>query len=139
MLYPLYILILYLLLPLNSLVDLITILVFFIAFNEDERFSIIFAFFSGLLLDLHNPVKFGLNTIVFTALSQVLIYVKKYVAKGLVPIFFTFLIFFILRIFIITLAAPGAFRIINILATIVLFLPLSAILNKVFRRSWTKT
>jgi cell shape-determining protein MreD len=139
MLYPLYILILYLLLPLNSLVDLVTILIFFIAFNEDERFSIIFAFFSGLLLDLYNPVKFGLNTIVFTALSQVLIYVKKYVAKGLIPVFFTFLIFFVLRIFIITLAAPGAFRILNILATIILFLPLSAILNKVFRRSWTKT
>jgi hypothetical protein len=139
MIYPLYFLILYLILPLNSLVDLITILIFFVAFNENEKFSIIFAFFCGLLIDLYNPVKFGLNTIVFTVLSQILIYVKKYVAKGLVPVFFTFLIFYLLRVLIITLAAPGAFRIVSILITIFLFLPLSALLNNVFRRSWMKT
>jgi hypothetical protein len=139
MLYPVYILILYLFLPLNSRADLITILVFFLVFNEDERFSVFFAFFSGLLIDLYNPVKFGLNTVVFTVLSQSLIYLKKYVAKGLIPIFFTFLMFFLLRVFIITLAAPGTFRLIAILATIALFLPLTAIFNKIFRRSWMKT
>jgi cell shape-determining protein MreD len=139
MIYPLYFLILYLALPLNSLVDLITILIFFVAFNEHDKFSIIFAFFCGLLVDLYNPLKFGLNTIVLTVLSQILIYVRKYVAKGLSPVFFTFLIFYLLRVFIITLAAPGAFRIVNVLITIVLFLPLSALMNKFLRRSWMKT
>jgi hypothetical protein len=139
MIYPLYFLILYLLLPFNSLIDLITILIFFIAFNENEKFSIIFAFFCGLLIDLYNPVKFGLNTIVLTVLSQILVYVKKYVAKGLIPIFFTFLIFYLLRIFIVTLAAPGVFHLISILVTVILFLPLSALLNRMFRRSWMKT
>lgn len=136
MLYPVYVLILYILLPLNSLVDLISILIFFVAFNEDERFAVLFAFFSGLLIDLYNPIKLGLNTLVLTILSQSLVYLKKYVAKGLSPVFVTYLAFFLLRVIIITLAAPGSFRLLNILITIAVFLPFSYALNQVFRRSW---
>jgi cell shape-determining protein MreD len=138
MLYPVYVLILYILLPLNSLADLITVLVFFIAFNEDERFSVLFAFFSGLLIDLYNPIKLGLNALVLTVLSQSLIYLKKYVAKGLSPVFVTYLAFFLLRVFIVTLAAPGTFRLFNVLITIAAFLPLSYALNRMFRRSWMR-
>ncbi len=45
---------------------------------------------AGLLLDLFNPVKIGLQTMTFTVLGQSLIFVRKFVAKGLLPITATF-------------------------------------------------
>lgn len=136
--YLLYFFLLYVFLPLNAFVDLIAITVFFIIFHEPEQYALIFAFFAGLLLDLFQPVKLGLHTMLFTTLGQSLIFLRKFVAKGLIPITATFFIFFIVRTAALAFAVYRNFSFPVFLTTMTGFLPLYLLYHRLMLGSWTK-
>ncbi len=136
--YFLYILLLYIALPFNFTIDLITILIFFMIFSEDEKFAIIFAFFAGLLIDLYNPVYLGLNMLVNTLLTQLLIYLKRYVAQRPIIILANFTIFYSAKIVITHLALAAPLKIQPIVITTIVFLPLFLSLNRVIHGVWMK-
>ena len=136
--YLLYVLLLYVFLPLNAFLDLITIMIFFIVFHEDERFALIFAFSAGLFLDLFNPVKLGLQTMVLTVLGQSLIFVRKFVAKGVLPITATVMVFYLIRVVTLTVAVPGTFSLAAVIATLAGFLPVYLAFNRITLGSWMK-
>lgn len=136
--YILYIILLYLIIPFNLHVDAITILLFFIALNEDERFCLIFSFFAGLLIDLYYPAVLGINALIFIVLVQTLLYVKKYIARTAVVRIGLFAIFYLARVILThaTVSFPISFY--NIILTIICFFPMYAILSKVISKTWTK-
>lgn len=136
--YPIYILLLYLFLPFNFRIDLIVVLIFYIILNENERFAIVFAFFSGLLIDLYNPVILGLNTLIYTLLTQVLIYLKKYIAKDVLTTSLTFVSFYVVKLLAVNIAFLTQFKIVTIIITIMVFLPVFLLLNKMLFRVWMK-
>jgi rod shape-determining protein MreD len=134
-----YFVLLYLFLPFNANVDFIIILIFFIIFNEDEKFALIFSFFCGLLIDLYYPVFLGVSTFLFTLLAQLLIYLKKYITRKLVTTFITFTIFYIVKVVALYIAFASPIRIHLIPLTIISFLPLFFVLNRITYGIWMKT
>ena len=136
--YFIYIILLYIFLPFNFSIDLITTLVFFVIFNEDERFTLVFAFLAGLLVDLYNPVKLGANVLVYLILAQALLYLKKYIAQSLLAIVATFSIFYLLKIIVIHLALSSPLKIQPTIITIITFLPIFWVLNKLLYRVWMR-
>jgi cell shape-determining protein MreD len=137
--YIIYIFLLYLFLPFSSNIDLVTLLLFFIIFNEDHRFALFFSFLIGLLVDLYNPVFLGINMLVYLILTQSLLYIKKYIAQNLATIFGTFTIFYVIKVTVIhiVLTAPFAFQ--PVITTIIAFLPFFFILNRLAHGVWMKT
>lgn len=136
--YALYVLLLYVFLPLNAFIELIPILIFFTVFHEDERFALVFAFGAGLLLDLYDPAKLGLQTMVATVLGQSLIFVRKFVAKGVLPITATFTAFYLVRVAALNIAAPGTCSLWAVIATLAGFLPVYLAFNRIALGSWMK-
>jgi len=134
----LYFILSYFCLPFNSTIDFISILVYFIILNEDERFSIIFAFFAGLLLDLYYPVSFGLNMLIFLILGQILIFLKKYFVREPLTLIFIFTTFYLLRIFLVYVINGVAFNITTLISTIIFSLPIVYILNKICFSVWMR-
>ncbi len=137
--YALYLILLYVFLLINSYVDLITVLIFFIAFNEEERFALIFSFFAGLLIDLYNPFYLGLNALVFTILVQLLIMVKRYIAQIIGIILTTFIVFFVAKLLILHAALGSATQLRSSILTIVVFVPAFLMLNRIINHAWMKT
>ncbi len=137
--YLLYFLLLYIALPFNWAVDFITIIGFFIIFNEDEHFALIFAFFSGLLLDLYNPAGLGKNALIYTILTQGLLYAKKYISQDLLATLATFTIFLLVKIVFTQLIHPGYFSLPQLILTIGLFIPIQLMLNRIKYRIWMKS
>jgi len=136
--YLLYFLLLYLFLPFNLVLDLLAILLFFIIFNEIEWFALVFAFYTGLLIDLYSPSHLGLNALVYVILGQALLYIKRYIAKDLVTILMTFVVFFLVKIVVIEIAANSQLRLLAIVLTITLCLPMYLVMNKLLFRIWMK-
>ncbi|MGQ9464776.1 MAG: rod shape-determining protein MreD [bacterium] len=134
----LYFVLAYLFLPLNKTIDFITILVYFIILNEDERFSIAFAFFAGLLIDLYYPVSLGLNIMIFLILCQALIFLKKYFLREPFTLTFVFSIFYLLRILINFVVNGMTFHFASMIFTIIFSLPVIYLLNKICFRVWMK-
>ncbi|MGQ9664434.1 MAG: rod shape-determining protein MreD [bacterium] len=134
----LYFVLAYLFLPLNKTIDFITILVYFIILNEDERFSIAFAFFAGLLIDLYYPVSLGLNIMIFLILCQALIFLKKYFLREPFTLTFVFSIFYLLRILINFVVNGKTFHFASMIFTIIFSLPVIYLLNKICFRVWMK-
>ncbi len=137
--YILYFILLYLTLPFNWVIDFIAIFGFFIIFNEDEHFALIYLFFSGLLLDLYNPSALGKNTLIYTLLAQGLIYTKKYISHNLITTLAAFTVFFALKTLLIQLTHPGYFTILQIILTEILFIPAFLILNRIKYGIWMKS
>lgn len=137
--YIIYIILLYIFLPFNFSVDLITILIFFIISNEDTKFALIFSFFTGLLIDLYNPANFGMNILVYLVLTQSLLYMKKYIAQNLATTLGTFVIFYVAKIVIIHIALLSPLKIYPITTTIIVFVPFFLILNRLVNGVWMKT
>jgi rod shape-determining protein MreD len=137
--YIIYILLLYLFLPFSYNIDLVTLLLFFIIFNEDQRFALIFSFLIGLLVDLYTPVSLGINMLVYLILTQSLLSVKKYIAQNLATVFVTFTIFYVIKVTTvhIVLTSSPAFQ--PIITTIIAFLPFFFILNRLVHGVWMKT
>lgn len=135
----LYFFLAYLFLPLNRTIDLITILVYFIILNEDERFSIAFAFFAGLLIDLYYPVSLGLNIMIFLILCQALIFFKKYFMRQPFTLIFVFSIFYLLRILINFVANGMISHFTSMIFTIIFSLPVICLLNRICFKVWMKS
>lgn len=134
-----YFVLVYFFLPINSSIDFITILVYFIILNEDEKFSILFAFFAGLLIDLYYPALLGLNMMIFLILSEVLIFLKKYFVREPFTLIFVFTVFYLLRVLLVFALSGLTFYITTIILTIIISLPLICLLNKICFRVWMKS
>ncbi len=134
----LYFILVYFFIPINSAVDLLTILVYFVALNEDNIFSILFAFFVGLLMDLYYPVSIGVNMLIFLILTQGLVFIKKYLVREPLTLIIVFTIFYSVRV-LTAYVIPG--RIImwnNAFLTIIFALPVIFILQKICFNVWIR-
>lgn len=134
--YAVYLLLLYIFLPFNSTFDFITILLFFVIFNEHEWFALVFAFFSGLLVDLYYPTHLGLNALLFTILAQILLIIRKYIARDLVIIALTFAVFYLTKIIVISITTGGPIRSGVFIFTLILGLPIYLLMSRLFYRAW---
>uniref|UniRef100_A0A7C4TJI3 Rod shape-determining protein MreD n=1 Tax=candidate division WOR-3 bacterium TaxID=2052148 RepID=A0A7C4TJI3_UNCW3 len=134
-----YLLLLYIFIPFNQKIDIISILIFFVILNESPVFSVVFSFFAGLLLDLYYPVALGMNAMFHTILAQGLSYVKKYLIQEPLPILIIFTIFYILKVLLTFIFVISEIHLAKILLTIFTFLPIFIILNKIFYRVWSRS
>ncbi len=137
--YILYIVLLYVFLPFNLYIDLIAILIFFIAFQEDDRFVLLFSFFAGLLTDLYYPVVLGINMLIYIILVQTLIYIKRYIVHSPVVVFAIFMTFYLTKIVIMHLILSAPLVIQPIIITTIVFSPIFILLNRLFYKRWIKT
>jgi len=136
--YLLYILALYLSLPFNSTIEISTIIVFFVIVREDARFALIFAFFTGLLIDLYYPIRLGVNTLVYISLSEILIYLKKYLVLNPLTTIATFTVLYLvktaaLNVFISVHIDPS-----RVILTILTFFPILFLLDRIGFGIWIK-
>jgi len=136
--YILYIVLLYVFLPFNLYIDLIAILIFFIAFQEDDRFVLLFSFFAGLLIDLYYPVVLGINMLIYIILVQTLIYIKRYIVHSPVVVFAIFMSFYLTKIVIMHLILSAPLVIQSIIITTIVFSPIFILLNRLFYKRWIK-
>lgn len=136
--YILYIGLLYVFLPFNLYIDLIAILIFFIAFQEDDRFVLLFSFFAGLLIDLYYPVVLGINMLIYIILVQTLIYIKRYIIHSPVVVFAIFMTFYLTKIVIMHLILSAPLVIQPIIITTIVFFPIFILLNRLFYKRWIK-
>lgn len=136
--YILYIVLLYVFLPFNLYIDLIAILIFFIAFQEDDRFVLLFSFFAGLLIDLYYPVVLGINMLFYIILVQTLIYIKRYIVHSPVVVFAIFMTFYLTKIVIMHLILSAPLVIQPIIITTIVFSPIFILLNRLFYKRWIK-
>ncbi len=137
--FVLYFVLIYIFIPLNSTVDLISMLVFFVVLNEDPKFSIIFAFFSGLVFDLYYPISLGLNILIFLGLSEVLLYLRKYFIKEPLTLLFIFTVYYIFRLLLVYVLSGAGINVTSMFITIMLSLPVFYMLNRICFRVWMKT
>lgn len=137
--YIAYLLLLYLFLPFNHLIDFIAILAFYILINESGFFSIIFAFFCGLLIDLYHPSFLGTTPLIYLILGQGVIYLKRYLVREPIIISAAFLIFYLLKTLFATLTRVGHLSGVYIFFTILFFIPLVFLLNKIFFKEWARS
>ncbi len=136
--YILYIVLLYVFLPFNLYIDLIAILIFFIAFQEDDRFVLLFSFFAGLLIDLYYPVVLGINMLIYIILVQTLISIKRYIVHSPVVVFAIFMSFYLTKIVIMHLILSAPLVIQPIIITTIVFFPIFIFLNRLFYKRWIK-
>jgi|GEM_PF-664318 len=137
--YVLYAVLLYIILPFNIYVDLIAILIFYIAFNEDEKFVLLFSFYTGFLIDLYYPVVLGINTLVYLILVQALLHIKKYIIQSPMVTVAVFVAFYLTKIAIIHLALSSPPKMQPIIITIVLFFPIFMVFQKLIHNIWMRT
>jgi rod shape-determining protein MreD len=133
-----YFVLLYILLPFNLYVDLISILIFYLIFHEDERFALVFAFFAGLLIDLFHPLVLGINIIIYIVLVEIVIYIKNYIVRSIWFSWIVFIAFYAARTFAIYIALSTTTSIISMFLTIISFLPFVLVLNKLKYRVWMR-
>jgi len=136
--YLLYIILLYLFLPFNHYLDFIAVLTFFIAFKEDERFALIFAFAAGILIDLYYPVALGLNGLLYVILIQAVLYIKKFIAQNNVVVVTLFTAFYLIKITMTYLAVSFPVSTKQIIITLLFCVPLFLLLNRIIYRTWKK-
>ena len=134
-----YFVLLYILLPLNTLADFITILLFFVAVNEHTHFAVIYAFTAGLLVDLYYPSTLGMNMLLFVILIQILLIIKTYVTKTPIMLFALFTVFFLLKVIVnhIVIAFPTSITFLAI--SLLCFFPVFGLLHKIVYRTWMRT
>lgn len=135
----LYVILLYVLLPVNASIDLIAMLIFFVTFREDESAALLFAFFAGLLIDLYYPVLFGINMLTYVILVQAVLYLKKYFTESPFIIWIVFTIFYLIRIIVIYVFVSPALHIPLYVLTIAFSLPVFMVLNRTVYGIWMKT
>jgi rod shape-determining protein MreD len=136
--YLFYIILLYVFLPLNHRVDFTTILMFYIIYNEDERFALIFSFLGGFLIDLYYPVHLGVHMLFYTLLAQLLIYLKKYIIRNLLTTALTFIIVYVTKTFVLYLLISSPIVLEPMLFTILIFCPFWVLVHKLMFGVWMK-
>jgi rod shape-determining protein MreD len=136
--YFFYFVLLYISLPLNRYIDIVTMLVFLIAIKEDYYYTIVFAFFSGMILDLYYPSSLGVNMIMYLVLVQLLLHVKKYLAQNVLITVLLFVVFYLTKVIISYVLVSMPISVLPIFATIILFIPILTSLNRLFYGAWLK-
>ena len=136
--YLVYIIALYLALTVNAFVDVLTIIIFFIIMTEDARVALVFAFVTGLLIDLYSPVQLGVNTLLLLALAQTLLFLKKYLVVNPLTNFATFLVFYLIKTALANIFVSAPISTLHIVYTIVAFFPVTIILSKINFRIWMR-
>ena len=136
--YLVYIIALYLALTVNAFVDVLTIIIFFIIMTEDARVALVFAFVTGLLLDLYTPVQLGVNTLLLLALTQTLLFLKKYLVVNPLTNFATFVVFYLIKTALANIFVSAPISTLHIVYTIVAFFPVTIILSKINFRIWMR-
>lgn len=137
--YALYLILLYIMLPLNTVADFIVIMLFFIALNEHAYFAILYAFIAGLLVDLYYPSLLGFNMLFFIVLVQILLIIITYITRTPIMLFALFSVFFLVKVTIHHIIVAFDTSILFIILTIILFFPVFGLLNRIVYRTWMKT
>jgi hypothetical protein len=133
-----YIIVLYLALPISAVVDLMTIVLFFVIIREDALPALLVSFFTGLLLDLYLPVRIGVNTIISITLTQSLLLMKKYLVINPLTTISTFVVFLLVKAALANLIISAPLNLLHILYTIAAFFPVVLILNRISFGAWMK-
>jgi rod shape-determining protein MreD len=136
--YILYLILLYILLPLNNIADFIAIFLFFITITESAYFAIVCAFIGGLLIDLYYPSMLGLNVLILLVLVQALLSIKKYVAQTLITTSGLFTVFFLMRVTVQHVVIAFDLSILYVIITIAVFFPIYVIVTRTIRRLWMR-
>ena len=136
--YLIYFVVLYLTLPSNAVLDISLITVFFVIMKEDERFALIFAFITGLLIDLYHPIRIGINALVLITITQLLLYLKRYLVLNPLTTMATFIVFCLIKIAITNIVLFAPIDPIHILYTIAAFFPVTMVLNKINFGVWIR-
>ncbi|MDH4211227.1 MAG: hypothetical protein OEV79_07235 [candidate division WOR-3 bacterium] len=136
--YLLYFLALYLSLPFNSTIEIATIIVFFVIMKEDARFALIFAFATGLLTDLYYPVRLGVNAIVYISLTQLLLYLKRFLVLNPLTTIATFTVLYLVKTAALNVFVSAHIDAARIIFTILIFFPIVFLLNRIGYGIWMK-
>jgi rod shape-determining protein MreD len=119
-------------------IDLLSILLFFVILNEDDKFSITFSFFIGLLLDLYYPVTMGLNIFILLVLSQALVFIRKYFVHEPLTIIIVFVLFYSLRILLLYIFSGKFIGLAPMFFTIIACLPVTFLLQRLCFKVWMR-
>lgn len=133
-----YVIVLYLALPVSAVVDLLAIVLFFVIIYEDSMMALLFSFFTGLLIDLYLPIRIGINTMISIALTQSLLMVKKYLVINPITTISTFVVFFLIKTALTNLITSAPLDPLHILYTVAAFFPVSLLLNRLKYGLWMK-
>jgi cell shape-determining protein MreD len=136
--YLVYLVVLYLALPANAILDISLITVFFVIMQEDERFALAFAFVTGLLIDLYQPIRVGVNTLILITLTQLLLYLKKYLVLNPLTTLATFVVFYLIKTAITNIVIAAPIDPLHVVYTIAAFFPVIIVLSKVNFGTWMK-
>jgi rod shape-determining protein MreD len=136
--YLVYILALYIALTLNTFIDVLAIIVFFIIMKEDARVALIFAFVAGLLIDLYSPAQLGVNTLVLLILTQTLLLLKRFLVVNPLTNVATFFVFYLIKIALANILISTPINTLHIVYTLAAFFPLTIILNRINFRIWMR-
>ena len=136
--YLVYFIALYLMLPFTTAVDFLAILVFFIIMNEDPRFAIIFAFVTGLFVDLYMPVRLGINTLIYITVAQALLLLKKYLIVNTLTIVSTFVVFLLIKTALTYMHVSEPPSLLHIAYTVALFFPTVMVFNRINFGTWMR-
>ncbi|MBE0432156.1 hypothetical protein IBX73_01680 [candidate division WOR-3 bacterium] len=134
--YLLYIITLYVTLPFSGTVDLTAIIVFYVITTEDARFALAFAFGTGLLTDLYYPTRLGINTVVYVALTQALLFLKKFLVLNPLTTVATFIVLYLVKTVALSLAIASPIELTRIIYTVLAFFPTVSLLNKLSHGVW---
>ncbi|MEO0137687.1 MAG: hypothetical protein ABIL39_10210 [candidate division WOR-3 bacterium] len=134
-----YVIISYLFLPLNSFIDLLTILLYFVVLNEDDKSALIFSAFMGLLIDLYYPLSLGLNMLIFLLLAQGLVLLRKYFVREPLTLILIFFIFYLLRVLLVYIIGGRMANWNTLILTLIFCLPIFFILQKLFYKVWIRS
>ncbi len=133
-----YVIVLYLALPVSAVVDLLAIVLFFVIIYEDSMMALLFSFFTGLLIDLYLPIRIGINTMISIALTQSLLMVKKYLVINPITTISTFVVFFLIKTALTNLITSAPLDPLHIFYTVAAFFPVSLLLNRLKYGLWMK-
>jgi len=136
--YLIYVLLLYVFLPFNCVIDIIAVLLFIVYLKENPYFVLLYAFFAGLLLDLYYPVMLGFHMVLYLTLMQILIYIRKYLAHQTLITFALFLAYYITKIIVSVLVLRINLSVHTIGLTIMTFGVLTLVTSVLPQRSWMK-
>ncbi len=136
--YLFYILALYLSLPFSATVDITTIIVFCVIVKEDARFALIFAFVTGLLIDLYSPIRLGVTTIVYLTLAEVLLYLRKFLVLNPITTIATFTVLYLIKTAILNFVISAPINPGTMIFTLLAFFPVFFLLNRVSYGTWMK-
>lgn len=136
--YIFYVLLLYIFLPFNHVVDCIAILLFIVFLKENPYFVLPFAFFAGLLLDLYLPVLLGFHMLTYLVLMQFMIYIRKYLAHQFIIMLALFLAYYVTKNIAVILVFGIDLPLKTLGFTVIVFGIMSAITYALPQRSWMK-